>query len=466
MNTIATFGWPHWLAVALLTIPIFVAIRTAKGLPLLPDNVDWSKAWNHGGSMFATFWIVIALYALGAYLVWAFLQLDAQFSRPLAGGVIPANVTQQIAWGIRAFSVIAGSLAIYFAAHKMRGWSRWFSGLTVFAAILLLVHAFGVSAKIMQKQYTAVSSISEVASVDVGSIDEELADLISERDALPALTQTTIDTYQRSIDSITNDGLDNDDQAVLLAEKQSQAVVDRDARLAEIRSRMQELRSEKRGVQTAEVQENAVSSSFNDLFIFGARFSTNTWNPAEDPPDTHKFIWGVAFFTFWFGFGEILMMASFTGGYAVLKLRSVQQMDQSVDPVRSEAAKKGHETKRRRKRQTLKIQEQADSYLPAWKKAVQYATNTKWTAKGISDTAFPNVSIDHVIEVLRKANKDGKWKPELEEEINLVKRLVEPPTPAEDKRYAVEIIDPDPSSLNGSAQIDGEDDDDAEPSRV
>lgn len=294
-------------------------------------KVEWGKLWNHGGSMFATFWIVIALYALGGYLVWAFLQLDAQFSRPLAGGVIPENVTQQIAWGIRAFSVIAGSLAIYFAAHKMKRWAHWFTFMTVFAAVLLLVHAFGVSAKIMQKQYTAVSSISEVADIDVGLIDEEIAELQSERGALPGLTQSAVDTYQLSIDSITNDGLDNDDEAQAFADKQVEAIRARDTRLDEIRTRLQELRDQKRGTRTQEVTDNAAESSFNDLFIFGARLSTNTWDPAKDPKDTHKFIWGVAFFTFWFGFGEILMMACFTGGYAVLKLRSVQQLEKD-DP--------------------------------------------------------------------------------------------------------------------------------------
>lgn len=423
------------------------------------SKIEWGKLWNHGGSMFATFWIVIALYALGAYLVWAFLQLDAQFSRPLAGGVIPANVTQQIAWGIRAFSVIAGSLAIYFAAHKMRGWSRWFSGLTVFAAILLLVHAFGVSAKIMQKQYTAVSSISEVASVDVGSIDEELADLISERDALPALTQTTIDTYQRSIDSITNDGLDNDDQAVLLAEKQAQAVVDRDARLGEIRSRMQELRSEKRGVQTAEVQENAVSSSFNDLFIFGARFSTNTWNPAEDPPDTHKFIWGVAFFTFWFGFGEILMMASFTGGYAVLKLRSVQQMEEGKDPVRVEAGKKAAKTRNRRNRQTKKITLTHKSYLSAVEAAKKkMIKNPRYLPSSIARENF-KVSEARMEEILKTMVKHGLIP---QEDMDLLLRtfpVVTEEQANEMRRNSIDVIDPDPTVMNGSAQIDGESDD-------
>lgn len=363
-------------------------------------KINYKALWNHGGSMFATFWIVIALYALGVYLVWAFLQLDAQFSRPLAGGVIPANVTQQIAWGIRAFSVIAGSLAIYFAAHRMRGWSRWFTFMTVFAALLLLVHAFGVSAKIMQKQYTAVSSISEVADIDVSLIDEEIAELQTERDALPGLTQSAVDTYQRSIDSITNDGLDNDDEAQAFALKQREAIQARDDRLGEIRTRLQELRDQKRGTRTQEVTDNAAESSFNDLFIFGARFSTNTWNPAQDPPDTHKFIWGVAFFTLWFGFGEILMMACFTGGYAVLKLRSVQELEASQ--ARSEAAKKGWETRKEKEanKDDLKIEDKG-----YWETRIVKALNTGYKTRkiaGMCQTYFGTIAPAELREHLKR----------------------------------------------------------------
>ena len=421
--------------------------------------------WNHGGSMFATFWIVIALYALGGYLVWAFLQLDAQFSRPLAGGVVPESVTQQIAWGIRAFSVIAGSLAIYFTAHSMKGWSRAFTGLTIFAAVLLLVHAFGVSAKIMQKQYSAVSSISQVAAVDVGSIDDEISDLVSERDGLPTLTESTVSTYQRSIDSIVNDGLDNDDQAVALAQKQQEAIAARDERLGEIRARLIVLRGEKRDVQSGEVTENAATSSFNDLFIFGARLSDNKWNPAEDPSDTHKFIWGVAFFTFWFGFGEVLMMVCFTGGYAVLKLRSVQQIDEK-DPVRVEAGKKAAETRKRKNRRTLKVRHQAEGYWKQFQHALRLAKSTEYTAEGIASTAFIVKNTDGSKRKYNAKQMDSALQMMLnaklisDEDYRLIMRL-DKNLPAVTNPNAVDVINPDPTTLNGSAEpIDGESEDD------
>jgi hypothetical protein len=419
-------------------------------------------AWNHGGSMFATFWIVFALYALGAYLVWAFLQLDAQFSRPLAGEVIPASVTQQIAWGTRAFSVIAGSMAIYFAVKGMKAWRNTFSFLTLIAALILLLHAYGIAAKIMQGQYDADAAIEQVATVNTDAIAQQIADLQQERDDVRSDTQVTIDTYQRSIQNITTDGLDNDDEAQIYAQKQQEALEARDTRLGEIRSEIAALRSENRSVSSTATQAQADSDSFNPLFVFGARLSSGIWNPAETPPDVHKFIWGVAFFTLFFGFGEILMMVAFTGGYAALKVVSERKTAEEKDPVRVEAGKKAAETRGRRKRQTMKIQEQADSYLDAWEKAVRYATTTTYTAKGIAQTAFPNISIDHVIEVLRKANKGGDWRPELEAEIALVKRFKEPEKANESKKYAVDVINPDPAKMNGAGHSLEQDADNAD----
>lgn len=279
-------------------------------------------AWNHGGSMFATFWIVIALYALGGYLVWAFLQLDAQFSRPLAGDVIPANVTQQIAWGTRAFSVIAGSMAIYFHVKEMPMWRTIFSILTGIAALILLLHAYGISAKIMQGQFDADKAITQVADVNTDAIEQQIADLMQEREDVRADTQVTIDTYQQSIQNITTDGLDNDDEAGIYAQKQQEALEARDARLGEIRTEIAALRADARSVSSTATQDAAESDSFNPLFTFGARLSTWQWDPAIDPSNVHKFAWGVAFFTLFFGFGEILMMVAFTGGYAALKVVS------------------------------------------------------------------------------------------------------------------------------------------------
>ena len=301
------------------------------------EKLKWVR--EHGGAWFATFWIVLALYALGGYLVWAFLQLDAQFSRPLAGGVIPADVTQQVAWGTRMFSVIAGAMAIYFNLNDMKRWSAVFTVMTIVAALILLLHAYGVAAKIMQKQYDNDAAITQVATVNTDAIAQQIEDLQQERADLRSDTQLTVNTLQRSIDNVTTDGLDNDELADAYRADQAAALRARDTRLAEISGAIEGLRTEARGVSSTATQEVARSDSFNPLFTFLARLSTGVWDPAQDPSNVHKFAWGIAFFTLFFGFGEILMMISFTGGYAALKVVSERKK-------RSDAARKGWQTKK------------------------------------------------------------------------------------------------------------------------
>jgi len=232
-------------------------------------------------------------------------------------------------------------------------------------------------------------------------------------------TQVTIDTYQRSIQNITTDGLDNDDEAQIYALKQQEALEARDTRLGEIRSEIAALRSENRSVSSTATQAQADSDSFNPLFVFGARLSSNTWNPAETPPDVHKFIWGVAFFTLFFGFGEILMMVAFTGGYAALKVVSERKTAEEEANARSEAARKGWETRKEAEeaeREQLKIDDG-----PYWALKIIKALNNgmpRRTVKGTMRTFFSNMEpaevklrlnrlIDARLELPKGFYKDG-----------------------------------------------------------
>lgn len=419
-------------------------------------------AWNHGGSMFATFWIVIALYVLGGYLVWAFLQLDAQFSRPLAGDVIPANVTQQIAWGTRAFSVIAGSMAIYFHVKEMPSWRRIFSILTGVAAIILLLHAYGISAKIMQGQFDSASAqVATVAAVTT-SIEDQISDVEDELDQAKTSLEMALQVAQETIEGVRDPvaGFSvADNQTIQQAnDDKAEALATYNAEVQRLNQKKRDLRTDKATSEGNETQTEADSDSFNPLFVFGARLSTWEWDPAKDPSDVHKFAWGVAFFTLFFGFGEILMMVAFTGGYAALKV--VSEREAAKDPVRVAAGKKGAKTKARRKRQTDKIEEQAESYLPRWKHALRLAKNTKYTAKGIAETAFKQGDMEHAITIMKRAGLIT------DEEIRLVKRMDEN-LPVVTNPNAVDVINPDPSTTNGSGQpVEGENDADDDSERA
>ena len=135
------------------------------------------------------------------------------------------------------------------------------------------------------------------------------------------------------------------------------------------------------------------------------------------------------------------IMGQMLAVYLVITRRTRTEAEKK-DPVRVKAGEKAAETRKRNNRRTLKIQEQAAGYVPAWEQAVRYARTTKYTARGIAQTAFPNVSIDHVIALLRKANKGNAWRPALEDEILLVTRQVAAPAI---NRNKIDVIKP----LNG-----------------
>jgi len=115
------------------------------------------------------------------------------------------------------------------------------------------------------------------------------------------------------------------------------------------------------------------------------------------------------------------------------------------NPVRVEAGKKAAKTRNPRNRQTNKIEEQAASYLKRWQHALRLAKSTNYTAKGIAETAFKQGDIEHAINIMRKAGLIT------DEEIRLVKRS-DQNLPAVTNPNAVDVINPDPTTLNGSAE--------------
>ncbi len=51
----------------------------------IANGFRWVR--DEAGAFLSTFWMILALYGLGMWLVWSFFQIDAQFSWPLAGDI-------------------------------------------------------------------------------------------------------------------------------------------------------------------------------------------------------------------------------------------------------------------------------------------------------------------------------------------------------------------------------------------
>ena len=272
---------------------------------------------DEAGAFLASFWMILAIYALGGWLLWVWLNVDAAFSRPLAGDVIPAEVTQHFSWTILGFSTISGMATIWCHYHGMKGWKRLLQVLTVGAAALLLTHAYGLSAKIMEGQYSRAEATAENGQTQTNTAQARIDAINDQIAGIERRTLERVATLQESIDSITTDGLDNDHLADGYRDAQTQAQDRAETDIAGLELQKASLLQERGSKRIQATSDASLVESFNPLFTVMARISSNTWDPAEDPPGTHQYASGLLFFTVFWGFGKLLMMVLFTLGFAM-----------------------------------------------------------------------------------------------------------------------------------------------------
>ena len=272
---------------------------------------------DEAGAFLASFWMILAIYGLGGWLLWVWFQVDAEFSRPLAGGVIPDDVTQHFSWTILGFSTISGMATIWCHHRGMKGWKLLLQVLTVGAALLLLTHAYGLSAKIMEGQYSRAEATVDIGEAETDTVQAQIDAIDSQIAGIERRNSAAQERLQTSIDNITNDGLDNDDVADGYRADQKEAQDRADAEIATLETEKRDLLSKRGEKQTEATSQASLVESFNPLFTVMARISSGTWDPSEDPPGQHQYASGLLFFTVFWGFGKILMMVLFTLGFAM-----------------------------------------------------------------------------------------------------------------------------------------------------
>jgi hypothetical protein len=287
----------------------------------MTSKIDWTRAllWirDQLPARIATFWMIAAFYALGVGLVLAFFQIDAEFSRPLAGGVVPPEVTQHLAWAVRVFSVIVGMAAMYCHVNAMPRFRNMMAALGAVAAVLLFLHALGISAKIMEGQYGRAAAIGQIETATTGSSATQIAVLQTQIDGIRADRDGQVTRLQASINGIVNDGLNNDELADAYRADQIAAEDDARARIRPLEDQITALTLASGATVVQATEAKTKVDSFNPLFTFMARVASWTWNPAVMPSDTLQFGFGFLFLTLFFGFGEVLMMACFTVAYGM-----------------------------------------------------------------------------------------------------------------------------------------------------
>jgi len=290
----------------------------------IANGIRWVR--DEAGAFLSTFWMILALYGLGMWLVWSFFQIDAQFSRPLAGDIIPPEVTQHLAWAVRGFSIIVGMAIIWCHRHEMPKFRNLLAVLGAIAAVLLFLHAYGVAAKIMKGQYAKADVITEVLDVNTIGVSEQIATLQGAKAEWRADTALVVASNQAAIQNITSDGINNDDQADTFRAANTAAQSRLSAKIDEADAKIEALQAASLVTKETATTDAKMVDAFNPLFVLMARVSAWTWNPDIEPPLTHQFVSGILFFTLFFGFGEMLMMTLFTVAFAMLLVAREQAL--------------------------------------------------------------------------------------------------------------------------------------------
>ena len=309
---------PEYRALAALGLLLLMGVSMAASFERGREALVWTR--DNAAAMLARFGMIALLFSISGMLAFAFLKLDAQFSRPLAGEVIPADVTQAIAWGTRLFTLAAGSLALYFHLNEMPKWRTGAMWLGAIGAVLLMLHAYGISAKIMEGQYANASATTSSESTLVASIDNKISDIDAEIALAAQNRDQALKVAQETIDSVKDQvvGLSAADNATIQGANvaKENALNAYNVAAERLQSEKRALRTEQGEARSSKLVASSMVTTFNPLFTFLARVTTWNFDPAAQPPDGHKYVWGAVFFTLFFGFGELALLFCLTGGFA------------------------------------------------------------------------------------------------------------------------------------------------------
>lgn len=397
-------------------------------------------------SFFATFWLYIILWGVVGIAFTVLLYIDGVFSRSLAPESIEPLSFQAMGWAYRFFAAAFLMAAARCVFKGVPG--KWtFRALGVFASVIVCLHAFGFGFEALSDRREQAMALRDVSGVQEQSIADQRAFLEARKAEIDRDLGLRVDALDAEIRQYITDGKNNDELADDSRARRSQLQDEAASQKAAIDQQIMALVVSGSQARVETIETEATAQPWHPLFVGLAQLFNGTWEPS----DKQIYIAAICFVIFWVLLAESLVIFLPERIY-VMHLHDADA-GRAKDPVRVAAGQKAAETRKRNDRRTRKIEEQWSGYERAWLAGVKKAKNTTWTADAINDHHFGG-QVDHIIAVGRKANARPDT---FEAEIRLVKRMDEN-LPAV-RNNAVDVIDPDPRSLNGSGHpIDGEDD--------
>ncbi len=355
------------------------------------DGVTWMT--QKFASWFATAWLYLILWGVVLIAFFVLLYIDGIFSRSLAPDSIEPLSFQAMGWAYRLFAASFLMAAARCAVKGIRGVAT-FRMLGAFASIIVCLHAFGFGFEALSDKRDNAEITVAVQDNLEGGIQARIDQYNKQIDGIRADRDAAIATAQAGIDSIKDEvpGLSADDNASIreFQEDKTEAQEAAAAEIAEIEGKIEALLappSEEAAVAQAEAKaEAAHAEKWHPLFVGLAQLANRTWSPT----DNQVYIAAIIFIIFWVLLAESLVI------FLPERIYMMHLRDAELSK-RSEAAKKGHETRK-------KAVDPDHSIVPMvkdegyWEERIRKALGTKMkrpTAEGMKDTYFSGLASVH-----------------------------------------------------------------------
>jgi len=285
-------------------------------------------------SWFTTAWLYIILWGVvaGAFVV--LLYIDGVFSRKLAADSINPLSFQAMGWVYRFFAaafLMAAARCVY---KGIKG--KWtFRLLGVFASLIVCLHAWGFGFEALDERRDQALAAQTVASVQTDTNAEIIATLEAQKAQIDADTTAAVAALDAEIRQYITDGINNDDLADDSRARRTQLQDAAITRKQDLDERIISLKLANVAPQEQAAQAEITAEPWAPIFVGMAQLFTWT----KEPSDWAIYICAIMFVVCWVLLGECLVIFLPERIY-------VMHLADAEASKRSEAAKKGHETRR------------------------------------------------------------------------------------------------------------------------
>ena len=331
-------------------------------------------------SWFSTAWLYLILWGVVAGAFTVLLYIDGKFSRSLAPDSVNPLSFQAMGWVYRFFAA-AFLMAAARCVFKGIPVKITFDSLGAFASVIGCMHAFGFGFEALSDRRDQAMSVREVAAIAETSNADLIATLETRKTQIDADLEAAIAPLNAEIFNLDNDGLLNEERTDRMRDRrvqlQDQAIADKRA----IDDQIMQLVMSGAETRTEAVQTVTNAQPWHPLFIGMAQVTTRS----KEPTDWAIYLNAIGFIIFWVLLAESLVIFLPERIY-------LMHMHDAEAAKRSEAARKGHETRKAKEAeasQPLKI-EDAEYWLTRIPKALNTGLKRR-TIKGMCQTYFGQI---------------------------------------------------------------------------